>query len=91
MSSNPSIKWDAPKCAPYVKRGCRAWPAARRVPVPAPGVRRAESQEQGQGVVVRRGLEEVQGHIAGGGLNENQPFQLGRWLRSRRFGGTRYR
>ena len=91
MSSNPSIQWDAPKCAPYVKRVCQAWPEASRVPDPAPGGRRAESQEQGQGVVVRRGLEEVQGHIAGGGLNENQPFQLGRWLRSRRFGGTRYR
>ena len=56
-----------------------------------PGGCRAEGQEQGQGVVARRGLEEVQGHIAGGGLDENQPFQLGRWLRSRRFGGTRYR
>ena len=78
MSSNPSIQWDAPKRAPYVKRVCRAGHEASRVPDPAPGVRRAEGQEQGQGVAARRGLEEVQGHIAGGGLNENQPFQLGR-------------
>jgi hypothetical protein len=70
---------------------CRAGYEARRVPVPMPGGRRAEGEPTGQGVAVRRGLEEVQGHIAGGGLNENQPFQLGRWLRSRRFGGTRYR
>ena len=63
MSSNPSIKWDAPKCAPYVKRVCRAWHEARRVPVPTPGVRRAEGKEKGQGVVARRGLRRANGAV----------------------------
>ena len=42
--------------APHVKRVCRAWHEASRVPVPTPGGRRAEGEPKGQGVVARRGL-----------------------------------
>ena len=53
--------------APVAELGrvCRAWHIACEVKVLAPGVRGAEGKEKGKGVVVRRGLEEVQSKSAG--------------------------
>ena len=57
--------------APDPQRGCQAWPEASRVPVPTPGVRRAEGEPKGQGVAARRGLRRAnqrgvgEGSIAG--------------------------
>ena len=50
--------------APHVTCVCRAWPAARRMPDPTPGGRRAEGEPTGQGAVARRGLRRANGAVS---------------------------
>ena len=67
-SSNPSVKGTScaeAQSAPYLERVRRAWRVTSWVKVLWPGFRRAEGKEKGKGVVVRRGLKEVQSETAG--------------------------
>jgi hypothetical protein len=68
---NPSIEGTSTSklrllaAAPHVKRVCRAWHRTSEVKVLVPGVREAEGEEKGKGVVARRGLKEAPSKRAG--------------------------
>jgi hypothetical protein len=51
--------------APGRRRVCRAWHRTSEVKVLVPGVREAEGEEKGKGVVARRGLKEAPSKRAG--------------------------
>jgi hypothetical protein len=82
-NAEPQHPADALTRAADAGRVCRAWHRTSEGQVLVPGVREAEGEEQGQGVVARRGLKEALSTRAGRrtGTGEEVWHARGAWAR----------
>lgn len=53
MKAHPAMSRPGLRPVGYFERVCRAWHQASRVPVPTPGVCRAEGEPKGKGAAAR--------------------------------------